>query len=217
MTHVSTSAAEAARNLNDQDRDQMHSGSGDRVRTFAGAAARHLRPAGEREEIAATKAAETVTATMQHMIEQGQQVMRGGLHTMAAANEPLINAGHEQGRRVIEAALRIGDTYREAVQRAADDAQALVECQARLGSGLRQWQDACFELCHRTFDATVRKQQGMLQCRSLADAAEMQRDLYADVASDAFNLGTTMLRISARVAQDALRPLQDRMRPGGQA
>jgi Phasin protein len=203
-------APEAKRDSDGPDGGQKESGNNNRTRAFGDRAQRDVRTAEDRED-AAAQTAETM-ATTRHMLSQGQEAIRGSLRSMAAANEPLISAGYDQGRRIVEATLRINDTYRDAAERTVNETQALTEAQANLGRGLQQWQHACFDLWHRAFDTMVRRQQEMLRCNSLAAVAEIQRDLYVDAVSNAFTSSTTLLQISAQTAQDALRPLQERVR-----
>jgi len=45
--------------------------------------------------------------------------------------------------------------------------------------------------------------------------AEVQRDLYVDLVSTTLTASTTLLQLTGQIAQDAVRPLQERRQRAG--
>jgi hypothetical protein len=57
----------------------------------------------------------------------------------------------------------------------------------------------------------------VLQVNSPVKLAEIQHDIYIDVVNNLFMGSTTLLQIAGQIAQDAVRPLQERVRAHGQS
>ena len=79
-----------------------------------------------------------------------------------------------------------------------------------LGRGMQQMQHACLELLDRAVDRATHKPQDLLRCKTLEEFAEVQRDLYLDAVNHALESSTTLLRIAAQTAQQAMSPLHAR-------
>lgn len=196
----------------ENDRGQQQPDRGDPAQ-----AAQRLREAGERGASAAERATEAFSREARGTAEQGRHVLDAGIRMMTRAQAPLADAGYDQGRRLIESSARVTDAYREAAERSAEDAQALIASYASIGRGLQQWNHACFDLLSQSVERSAQKRQALMQCSSVAELAQVQRDLYLDTIDGLFTSSTTLLQLAGRIAHDAVQPLQDRARESQRA
>jgi hypothetical protein len=184
------------------------------VSPTASARARELAEEGAK---ASEQVAEAAVQAARTATEQSQENLNAGVQLLLQAQAPLAEVGYEQGRRFAAASARIADLYREAAERSADDTHALVAAFSSLGRGLQQWQHACFDLMSRSLERAAGRREALFRCRSAVELAEAQRDLYLDGIDTLFTSSVTLLELSSRIAQDAVRPLQERTRIAGRA
>ncbi len=207
-----TAIADAKRS-SENDRGQH----ADRAQADTGQSAHRLREAGERGASAAGQATDAFSQAARDTAAQGRDVIDAGIRMMTRAQAPLADAGYHQSRRLIESSARVTDAYREAAERSAEDAQALIAACTSIGRGLQQWNHACLDLVSQSVERSAQKRQAFLQCNSVVDLAHVQRDLYLDTIDGLFTSSTTLLQLAGRIAHDALRPLQDRARESQRA
>src|ERR1700733_13287870 len=103
--------------------------------------------------------AETVVRTAdaavemgQRVAEQGREVMLLGVRAAAGMNGRMADAGYGRSHRVLGAAARALDIYREAGDSAAENVQALFSAYVTLGRGAQQMQHACLDLLDRAVE-----------------------------------------------------------------
>jgi hypothetical protein len=161
--------------------------------------------------------AETVVRTAdaavemgQRVAEQGREVMFLGVRAAAGMNGRMADAGYGRSHRVLGAAVRALDIYREAGDSTAENVQALFSAYVTLGRGAQKMQHACLELLDRAVDYATHKPRDLLRCKTLEEFAEVQRDLYLDAVNHALESSTTLLQLATQTAQQAMRPLQAR-------
>ena len=188
---------------------------GQKVSATAGRAAHEAREAGEQGAQAAQHSAEGVGLLASRAIEQGREGMRLGLRTVAEAQRPVAERGYEQGQRAIETAAGVSEAYRQAAERTAEDAQALAVSCTQLVRGAQQWQHAYFDMAQRALQRFGGRPQALLRAGSPVEAARIQRDLYVEMVNSAIASGSTLLQLAGQVAQDTVRPLQERARLHG--
>ncbi|HEY3846473.1 MAG TPA: phasin family protein [Acetobacteraceae bacterium] len=167
---------------------------------------------GVREAVAETvvRTADAAVEMGQRVAEQGQEVMLLGVRTAAGMNGRIADAGYVRSHRVLGAAARALDVWREAGDSTAENVQALFSAYMTLGRGAQQMQHACLDLLDRAVDKATHKPQDLLRCKTLEEVAEVQRDLYLDAVNHALESSTTLLQLAAQTAQQAMRPLQAR-------
>lgn len=201
----------------ESDRAQQASQEADRAQASAGQSTQRLREAGEGAAFAAARATDAIAETARSTTEQGQQVLETGIRLMAGAHAPFVDAGYQQSRRVIESSAHITNAYREATERSAEDAQALLAAYSNIGRGLQHWQHACFDLLAQSMERGTQKRRALSQCNSMVELAQLQRDVYLDMIDGWFTSSTTLLQLAGQIAHDAVRPLQDRARDSQRA
>jgi phage major head subunit gpT-like protein len=174
------------------------------------------RMAGEMEDTAGTvtdtisRQVDAATEVSQQVADQGRDVLLMGMRAAAGVNGRIVDIGYGRGHRVLTATAQAMDIYRDAAERSAEQMQALFGCYLTLGRGLWQMQHAMVERLDQTVDHAGPKPQDLLRCKSLVELAEVQRDLYLNAVSLAFETSSDMLRLAGRSAQEAIQPLQRR-------
>jgi hypothetical protein len=159
---------------------------------------------------ATRRTAQTAAETTGRAAEQAREATISGLRALAGVQGPLTDAGLEQSRRAFETSSRMTEVYRQAAERAAGDVQALLNSWMSLGRGLQEWQQAYFDALRRNVESFARKREDLSRSSSPIQFAEIQRDLYVDLVSNTLKASTTLLQLSGQIAQEAVRPLQER-------
>lgn len=155
-------------------------------------------------------AAEVIRDMTKRIADKSHQAVRLSLNAVAGAQVPLVDAGYEQSRRMVEAAARMTDIGHDGAQRTAEDLQAMIGSYYSLGRGMQRYQHAYLDLLSRSMDSVARKRQEMSKVHSTVDFAEIQRDIYLDSVNSMFAGCMTLLQIAAQISQDAMLPLQER-------
>lgn len=224
MANASPSSSETkkvhdSQNNNPAEARDPHSAGG-RLRAVAGENVQDARNVGERTAEAAARTTDAVAEVTRDMTrrvaDQGQEAVRLGIRAVAGAHAPLADVSYDQSRHLVETTARVTDIYHDAAQRTADDVHALVGSFSSLGRGLQQYQQAYLGVISRSMENVARKRQDLFRVNSAVEFAEIQRDIYLDTMNSLLTGSTTLLQIMGQIAQDAVRPLQERARAHGQ-
>src|SRR4051794_6386590 len=97
-----------------------------RVQGAANQAGREAGAAAERAADVAKRTAEAAADAARRATEQTEDAVKLGLRVIADVQNPLTDIGIDQGRRMLDVTARMGDAYREAAGRTADDVHALI-------------------------------------------------------------------------------------------
>jgi hypothetical protein len=174
---------------------------------------------GEGSAEAATRttgaAAGTIRNLTQRVAEQAQAGLQVGLHAVAEMQAPLAAVSTNQSRQLMEITNSVIDICHEAAQRSGDDVRAVTESFHNLARGLQTYQRAYLDLLSHSIEGVSRKQHEVLQADSPVKLAEIQRDIYTGVVNNLFTGSATLMQIVGQVAQDAVRPLQERAKAHG--
>jgi hypothetical protein len=173
-------------------------------------AAEELRDVGEAVAETVVRTTDAAVEMGQRVAEQGREVMLLGVRAAAGMTGRIADAGNGRSHRVLGAAARALDIYREVGDSTAENVQALVTAYMTLGRGAQQIQHAYLELLDRALDRATHKPQDLLRCKTLEEVAEVQRDLYLGAVNHAIESSTTLLQLAAQTAQQAMHPLQAR-------
>jgi hypothetical protein len=156
------------------------------------------------------RTAEVARNTAAQAGDQGREATLSGFRALAGVQGPLADAGFEQSRRALEVTSGITDVYRQAAERASGDVRALFDSWTSLGRGVQRWQQAYVDAVRQSMESMARKRQDLVQANSPVQFAEVQRDLYVDLMKHTLKASTTLLQLTGQIAQDAVRPLQER-------
>jgi hypothetical protein len=157
------------------------------------------------------RSADAAVDITQRVAEQGRDVVWLGVRTAAGVNGRFADVNYGRSHRVLESTARALETYRAAGESTAENVQALFATYLQVGRGLQQMQHAYLEILDRSLERATHKPQDLLRTKSIEEFAEVQRDLYLDAVNHAIEASSTLLQIAGRVAEEAVRPLQNRM------
>jgi hypothetical protein len=164
------------------------------------AAARAAEAAGD----AAEKATRSVTQAGTDIARRGWQTMRDG---QARFGRDAAARADDLTRSVAAAAA----VYGEAAQAAAEDVQTLLSVSATTASALPDLQRAWVEWLNHAARTSTQASQDLARCSTLLDLAEVQRRLVRESLHGFLEGSARMLRISSRLAEEALRPIERRL------
>jgi phasin family protein len=102
------------------------------------------------------------------------------------------------------------DIYTDATERSAERAQALVSSAMAWTRGVQKIQHAWLEMIDHSMEGAAHRPQDLLRCKTLVEAAEVQRDLYTEAVNYAFESSSRLLELASGAAQDAVKPLQSK-------
>jgi len=128
-------------------------------------------------------------------------------------DQPAATPGLDHGHRALAAGAEMAAIYRDASANAEPDTQAMLAAGAALARGMQRWQQASIDLAQRSAERAGGKLPRLFTCTSPVALAQLQREIYLDTMDGLFVSGTTLLQLWGQIAQDALRPLQERARP----
>ena len=140
--------------------------------------------------------------------EQSREVMLMGMRTAAGVGSKVADINFGRSHHLMSSAAHAMDIYRDASERSAERVQALFSSAMSMGRGLQSMQHAWLEMVDHTMEHAAHKPQDLLRCKNIVEVAEVQRDLYLDALTHAFESTTRLLELAGRTAQEAVRPLQ---------
>jgi hypothetical protein len=205
-TAAASAAREGVREVRPAARETL-----DRTEELGHRFAEGTRDIGDAMTDAAVRTAGVASEMGQRAAEQGRDVMLLGLRSAAGMNGRFADVSYGRSHHLLGATARALDIYREAGEHTAENVQALITSSISLGRGIQQMQHAYVDLWGRAMERAKRKPQDVLHAKTLEELAEVQRDLYLDAVNYALEASTTLLQLTARVTQDAMRPLQGRV------
>ena len=176
-----------------------HPSAPERSKTARGDGQDH---ATEAVEAAATAASQETMRTM--------DMMQPSLRIAADIQQPALELVHDQTRRAADAVAQFTSAFHKATESTMDDVQALTMACTQFGTGMQEWQHACADLANISTEHTIRAQQILLGCRTPSELARAQQDLYRETVGFMVQASNKMLELSARIAQEAAKPLQGR-------
>jgi hypothetical protein len=154
--------------------------------------------------------AEIIRELTRRTAEQAEESLRLSIQAAAGAQIPIVDAGYEGGRTLLETTMRVATIHHQAAQRTADDVKALTGSLYALARGAQLWQKACVELANRSMTDITGAQRDLSWASSPVAFAEVQRDVYTGIVNRWFSGYAEWLRIGSEIAQDGLRPLRER-------
>lgn len=180
-------------------------------------AVQHAREAGQKGAEAVQRTGAAAAEVARRAAIQGEEAAALGLRAIAGAQRPIADLGLDQSRRMVEQTARVTEIYRDAAERTSEDVQALMTSLTSLGRGVQNWQHAYLDLLQQGMGRVSQKQQELYRCGSIVEVAAVQRDLYLEGIRNLFTTNTTLLQLAGQIAQDAVRPLQERARTSAAA
>ena len=142
--------------------------------------------------------------------EQGWEAVLRGLRSLTGVQAHFAEVSLDQGRRVLDIALQLADTYHETTERTADRVQALTESCTNVGRGLQNWQQECLAQLRRSAEHLAAGHMDFSRCRSPAEFVKIQRDTYVEAINHLLQANAVFFDIAAKTAQDTATSLRGR-------
>ena len=156
--------------------------------------------------------ARTMADVARLAMDQGQEAVRLCFDTMTGANAPVAESTYAQGRQMMANGGPVLLAYRQMIDRSMDDMQAMVNAYVNLGRGLHNCQRTYTDAVRQTVDRLGDRPQQLFRAASAAEAARLQRELYAEAADAMIGYNIAAFQALSQAVQEALRPLHERSR-----
>ena len=193
--------------------------------TRAGAA--QMRQAGEASAEAGQRGGQAAASAVREGAESGAEAIRRGGDAAAGISRRHAQEVSEGGRRFAEEAAHgmeeTAERTAETLRRMAQDISRLMMMPRNAGGGLQDMQEAMSQLMNGVMRTNLRMTQEMFRRSNPGNVVELQGTFLREYLEALVEGGATMLRATRRTADEALRPLEERMqqrdgeaRQGGQ-
>ena len=166
--------------------------------------------AGDPSADTAMRAPGTTGDTARVAGEQGWGAVLRGVRSLTEVQAHVAEASLDQGRRVLDIALQLADTYRETTERTADRVQALTESCTNFGLGLQNWQQEYLAQLRRSAEHLSAGHMDFSRCRSPAEFVKIQRDTYVGAINHLLQANAAFFDVAAKTAQDTATSLHGR-------
>lgn len=131
--------------------------------------------------------------------------------------EHIAGAVHESAAHVRQAASETVDAAADTAQRATGEVAraardltgAFANSYGVLADGIQELQHGYWRVVQSSFDLATSAPAEMMRCRSLTELSELQREIFTKYLDGVADANRTLIDVSARVAGQAVRPLQE--------
>jgi hypothetical protein len=131
--------------------------------------------------------------------------------TASAAQHRVAEVIAERGRELSEGVARASDVYRDSTEFAADRMNAVLSSYAVLAGGMQEVQRTYMDMLQRSIETAAQGPREFLRCTNLSEVAELQHELLKKGLDEWLDGGTKLLRVSSRIAENAVRPIEQRV------
>jgi hypothetical protein len=144
----------------------------------------------------------------QRMARQSAEVVRFGIHAVTEVQAPLIEAGENHSRRLVDRISHAADIYYDAAQQTSPNVLALVESFYAFSRGLQKSQNASLTMLRSSMDGIFRKRNNRSEIELPTEFVKIQTDIYLGTLNTLFKGYTTAWQNMAHITQDTLQPLK---------
>jgi hypothetical protein len=215
-------AAEQARKAQDQTTRATQSGvetASRATKETAGQTAQLTESVAERINQANQSLAETVAGTAgaaadasSKVAASGREAILLGMRTAGGIGGKVADMSFDRGHHLLNSTVQALDIYADATERSAERVQALMSSAMVWTRGIQKTQRAWLEMIDHSMERAAHRPQDLLRCTTLVEFAEVQRDLYTNAITHAFESSNRLLELASRAEQEAARPLQSQHR-----
>lgn len=204
-------------------RQQETPGAGEAGRERGGRAAQdaaragagQMRQAGEAGAEAGQRGGQAAASAMREGTARGAEAMRRGGDAAVEISRRSAQEVSEGGRRFAEEAAHgmeeTAERTAETLRRMAQDISRLMMMPRSAGGGLQDMQDAMGQLMNGVMRTNLRMTQEMFRRSYTSAVVELQGAFIREYLETLVEGGATILRATRRTADEALRPLEERM------
>ena len=144
--------------------------------------------------------------------KHGSELAYAGVKIAAEAPRRLFDVVGSQTERVQRSAADAAEIYSGASRSMLGDVQALMSISMIVSQGMQEAQRAWLTSLAGAAQAGARASQGMWRCTDVQQLAELQSEMLTESMNGWLRGSVELLRISGRVAEEALRPVEERVR-----
>jgi CBS domain-containing protein len=164
---------------------------------------------------AGQRGGQAAASAMREGAQSGAETMRRGGDAAAEMTRRGAQEVSEGGRRFAEEAAHdmdeTAERTAEALRRMAQDISRLMMMPRSAGGGLQDMQEAMGQLMNGVMRTNLRVTQEMFRRSNPGAVVELQGSFIREYLETLVEGGATMLRATRRTADEALRPLEERM------
>ena len=169
----------------------------------------HSKEAAQTVSDTVAEAVDTATVISSKVVEQTREVVMTGVRTAANVGSRVADISFGRGHHLLSSTAHMMDIYRNASEQSAGRVQALFSSWMAVGLGFQQMQHACLGILDRTVKNAAQKPQDILRCKTMAEVAEVHRDLCNSAISQTLELSGRLFELMSHTAQNADRPLRN--------
>jgi phasin protein/hemerythrin HHE cation binding domain-containing protein len=163
-------------------------------------------------QTAAQAVVEDVADRAGSVAKHGSELAYAGVKIAAEAPRRLFDVVGSQNERVQRSAADAAEIYSGASRSMLGDVQALMSISMIVSQGMQEAQRAWLTSLAGAAQAGARASQGMWRCTDVQQLAELQSEMLTESMNGWLRGSVELLRISGRVAEEALRPVEERVR-----
>ena len=134
---------------------------------------------------------------VEHMPGAHESGTGNGAHTVREAAE-----------KVAGSAARVTD---EAARTTRDLTGAFANSYSVLADGIQELQHGYWRIVQQSVDIAATAPAEMMRCRNLTELSDLQREIFHKYLDGVVDVNRTLMDVSARVAGNAVKPLQEHM------
>ncbi len=144
-------------------------------------------------------------------MQNGKRAGKEAVETAAAATREATGRISQRVQDATKDMSEATGTLRDTSGYAADRMNALLSSYAVLANGAQEFQQKMFEIWQNSWDMAANTPGELLQCRSLTDFAELQRDMLRKGIDSWLDVNSKFLRLSGNLAERAVEPIEERL------
>lgn len=130
----------------------------------------------------------------------------------ARAQERLVETLSKQNEQLTQQLAAAATLYSDAVNETTSTLQAVMSSSSATAEGVQEISRTWINWLTRTVEAGTRASQEALRCSDLQQLGELQREFLRQRSEEWLDRNAEILRISSRMADDAVRALEQRRR-----
>ena len=139
-------------------------------------------------------------------------VQAEGAAAAEQASRQTVHVMEQQSKRLSEGMAKATDFYRQNAEFAANRMNALLSAYSVLAQGAQEIQKTYIEVLQHSFEMATTSPRELMRCTNLSEMADLQQDLLRRGIDEWLEGGSKLLQVSGRVAEEAIRPIQERVR-----
>jgi hypothetical protein len=147
----------------------------------------------------------------QRVAEEVTETARQSVEALSERSQRIVGDVGSQIEKTRRAAVEAAEIYGETVHMTAEQMKVLTEASRVTASGVQEIRQAWVDWMNEALQTNARVAQQLFRCSNLRDFAEVQRSFAEESLSGWFESSSRMLQLTRRIAEDAVRPIEEQM------